>query len=206
MLSVGLTGGIGTGKTTVGRMFVALGCHLIDADAIVHKLIEPPGDVYQSIVAEFGPKILNEHGRINRTVLGEIVFNHPQARTRLNALVHPAVIQRQRDWLQELRSTNPDAIGIVDAALMIEVGSYKDFDRVVVVVCSREEQVRRLRARSGLSDEQIESRIRAQMPIEEKVRFANYVIDNSGSLDDTQKQVERVFTSLVDASGERGRN
>jgi len=196
MLRVGLTGGIGAGKSTVGRMFVEMGCHLIDADAIVHRLFEPGQSVNRAVVDAFGQHVLAPDGRIDRRVLGELVFNNPAARDRLNALVHPAVIQYQKDWLDELESKDADAIGIVEAALMIEVGTYKNYDKVIVVVCSADEQRRRLGERSGLSAEQIEARIRAQMPMEEKRKFADFVIDTSGSLEETRRQVATVLGKL----------
>jgi len=196
MLRVGLTGGIGAGKSTVGQMFVDLGCHLIDADAIVHRLFEPGQSVHRAVCDAFGARVVDADGGINRKVLGEIVFANPDARLRLNSLTHPAVIQYWTEWLDELESRDPGAIGIVEAALMIEVGSYKNYDKLIVVVCSPEEQRRRLRERSGLSDEQSEARIKAQMPMEEKAKFADYVIDNSRTLDETRRQVVRVFEEL----------
>ena len=166
MLRVGLTGGIATGKSTVGIMFIELGCHLIDADRITHELFQPGQPVYESVVQAFGDRILASDGRIDRKILGEIVFSDPQARSKLNALVHPAVIQRQREWLNEMEAKDPGGIGIVDAALMIEVGTYKNYDKVIVVTCRPEIQKQRLRARSRLSDEEIEARIRSQMSLE----------------------------------------
>jgi dephospho-CoA kinase len=196
MLRVGLTGGIATGKSTVGRMFVQLGCHLIDADAIVHQLLEPGGSIHHAVAEAFGPQILTSDGRIDRPALGQIVFNDVASRQRLNSIIHPAVIQRQKEWLDELARRDPKAIGIVEAALMIEVGTYKNYDKLIVVVCAPDEQRRRLRERSGLSEDQIEARIRSQMPMEEKARLADYVIDNSGSLDETRIQVESVYARL----------
>jgi dephospho-CoA kinase len=196
MLTVGLTGGIASGKTTVGRMFVELGARLIDADVIVHELFRPGEAVNQAVVDAFGDRVRTADGSIDRTVLGEVVFNNPQARERLNSIVHPAVIQRQKDWLDELASREPDTVGIVDAALMVEVGTYRNYEKVIVVVCSLDEQRKRLRHRSGLSDEQIEARIRSQMPMEEKAKYADYLIDTSGSHEDTRRQVESVFREL----------
>jgi len=198
MLRVGLTGGIASGKSTVGGMFVELGARLIDADPIVHELFRPGEAVNQAVVAAFGERVRAADGSIDRAVLGETVFNNPQARERLNSIVHPAVIQKQKDWLDDLATREPDAVGIVDAALMIEVGTYRNYQKLIVVVCSLGEQRKRLRQRSGLSDEQIEARIRSQMPMEEKAKYADYVIDNSGSLDDTRRQVESVFRELTD--------
>jgi len=196
MLRVGLTGGIGTGKSTVGIMFIELGCHLLDADRITHELFWPGEPVYTAVVQAFGENILSPDGTINRSVLGEIVFSDPRARTKLNGIVHPAVVQRQRDWLNEMEAKDPNGIGIVDAALMIEVGTYKNYDKVIVVTCTPDVQKQRLRARSGLSEEQIEARIGSQMPLEEKVKYADFVIENSGDLANARRQVAEVSSKL----------
>jgi dephospho-CoA kinase len=198
MLRVGLTGGIATGKSTIGAMFVELGCHLIDSDQITHRLFEPGQSVYAAVVKEFGTRILTPDGTIDRRMLGDIVFReNPQARERLNALVHPAVIERQQHWLEEIESQDAHAIAIVDAALMIEVGTYKNYDKVIVVSCRPEIQKQRLRARlPALSNDEIEARIRSQMPMEEKVRFADFVIDTSGSLEASREQVSEVYRAL----------
>ena len=201
MLRVGLTGGIATGKSTVGLMFAELGCHLIDSDGITHQLLLPGQAVHAAVVQAFGRRVLAADGTIDRKVLGEIVFNDPQARAQLNGLVHPAVIQRQQAWLKEIEDKDPRGIAIVDAALMIEVGTYKNYDKVIVVSCPPEEQKRRFQRRSALSDEQIEARIRSQMPIDEKVKYADYVIDNSGDLAETRRQVVDVNSKLRELAG-----
>ena len=200
MLRVGLTGGIATGKSAVGRMFVELGCHLIDADRIVHRLFEPGQAVYKAVVQEFGDSIIASDGTIDRKVLGDIVFEDPQVREKLNSLVHPATIQYQQDWLLELEGSDPQGIGIVEAALMIEVGTYRNYDKLIVAACPPELQKQRLRSRSGLSGEQIDARIRAQMPMEEKVKYADYVIDTSGDLAATRSQVVEVNSKLREFS------
>ena len=196
MLRVGLTGGIASGKSAVGKMFVELGCHLIDADRIVHELFEPGQAVNKAVVDAFGSRVLGADGAIDRKILGEIVFANEGERKKLNSLVHPTTIQRQKDWLNRLDSEEPSAIGIVEAALMVESGTYKNYDKVIVVVCSPEEQRRRLRARSNLSEEQIAARIAAQMPLEEKARFADFVIDTSGAPESTRAQVQAVNSRL----------
>jgi dephospho-CoA kinase len=196
MLKVGLTGNIASGKSTVGQMFVELGCFLIDSDQISHQLYQPGAPVYDAIVAEFGKGILAPNGTIDRRILGDIVFKESYRRARLNLLVHPAIIQRQQEWLKEVEASDAQAIAIVDAALMIEIGSYKNYDKIIVVTCTPEVQAERLRARSGLSEEQIEARIHSQMPMEEKVKYADFVIDNSGSLENTRRQVKKVFDRL----------
>jgi len=163
--------------------------------------------VYSTVVEAFSEHILSSDRTINRKILGEIVFNDPQARSKLNGLVHPAVIQRQREWLSEMEAKDPAGIGIVDAALMIEVGTYKNYDKVIVVTCRPEVQKQRLRARSGLSKEEIEARIRSQMPLEEKAKHADFVVDNSGYLAETRSQVAEVNSRLrefaANTSGKR---
>ena len=197
MLRVGLTGGIATGKSTVGAMFVELGCRLIDSDGITHELLAPGQAVHAAVVKEFGDRILAADGTIDRRILGDIVFTEdPPSRARLNSLVHPAVIQRQQEWLREVEADNPQGIAIVSAALMIEAGTYKNYDKVIVVTCSSEMQKARLRARSVLSEHQIEARINSQMPMQEKVKYADSVIDNSGSLAATRSQVRHVYEQL----------
>ena len=196
MVKVGLTGGICTGKTTVGRMFVDLGCRLVDSDRITHELFEPGEMVYEAVVAEFGRRIQDDEGRIDRSVLGEIVFNDPDRRQRLNDLVHPAVIERQKEFLQRVGAEDPVSVAIVDAALMIEVGTYKNYDRVVVVTCTPDQQRQRLGERFPLSDDEIEARISSQMPLDQKAGYADFVIDNSGPLEETRRQVGEVYEKL----------
>jgi dephospho-CoA kinase len=201
MLRVGLTGGIATGKSTAGLMFVELGCHLLDSDQITHQLLEPGQAVHDAVVKEFGQGILAPDGTIDRHILGGIVFKDPEARGRLNQLVHPAIIDRQRQWLREIETQDPNGIAMVDATLMIEIGTYKNYDRIIVVTCSPDIQRQRLRVRSALSEDQIEARIRSQMPLEEKVKFADFVVDNSGDLSDTRRQVEDINSKLRELAG-----
>jgi dephospho-CoA kinase len=203
MLRVGLTGGIATGKSTVGAMFLELGCHLIDSDRITHALLEPGQAVYHTVVGEFGREVLDADGTIDRRKLGSIVFKDPLARNKLNSIVHPAVIRRQQEWLKEVESADPNGIAIVDAALMIEVGTYKNYEKIIVVSCPPEIQRQRLTARTHLSEPEIDQRIRSQMPIEEKVKFADFVIDTSGALDRTRKQVGEVYQQLQATAGRR---
>ena len=196
MLRVGLTGGIAAGKSTAGRMFAELGCHLINSDDITHQLFEPGQAVHSAVAGAFGKRILAPDGRIDRRILGEIVFSDPAARAKLNGLVHPAVIQRHREWLEEKEQQDPQGVAIVDAALMIEVGTYKNYDKIIVVTCTPGIQRQRLRTRSNLTEEQIDARILAQMPMEEKVKFADFVIDSSGDLSKTRRQVEEISSKL----------
>lgn len=205
MLKVGLTGGIASGKSAVGEMFVALGAHLIQADAISHELMQPGETVYLEVVRHFGDEILNPDGTVNRTRLAEAAFgasgtNQPSRIQELNQIVHPAVIRRQKEWMAEVGRRNPRAIAVVEAALILEAGAKKDFDRLVVVTCRPEQRIQRWAARVGVDEEtarrEVTRRMAAQFPDEEKIKAADYVIDNSGSLDETRKRVEQVCVEL----------
>jgi dephospho-CoA kinase len=204
MLKVGLTGNIGSGKSTVGEMFRELGARVVDSDAIVHGLLEPGEPVYEAVVGAFGRGILTEGARIDREALGRIVFADPARRRELNALVHPAVGERQEEFLEKALGEDPGGVAIVDAALMIETGSYRRYDRVVLVRSAPGRQRERL-ARRGMAADEIERRIAAQMPVEEKLAYADYVIDNSGSLAGTRRQVEAVWEALR-AAARQGRS
>lgn len=188
MLRVGLTGGIGCGKSTVAAMMRELGCHVLDADSLAKQLYEPGGPAYERIIGEFGREILDSSGRVDRARLAQIVFADPARLARLNAILHPLVIARQNDWLASLVKQDPGAIGVVEAALLIEAGGHENLDRVAVVWCRREQQIERLmrESRRKMTRAEAESRIRAQMPLEEKLTYALDQIDNSGSIDETR--------------------
>jgi dephospho-CoA kinase len=197
MLKVGLTGGIAVGKSYVVSVLRELGCEVLDADVVAHQAIEPGKPAYHDIVKEFGagvvPNFLNEDGTINRPVLGAIVFNDEAKRLKLNAIVHPRVFETQAAWLATLDSS---AIAVIDAALMIETGSYKRFDKVVVVHCTPELQLKRLMARNQMPQAQAEARIAAQMPSAEKVKVADYTIETSLGFEDTRRQTEALYDTL----------
>ena len=205
MLKVGLTGGIASGKSVVGEMFVALGAHLIQADVISHELMQPSEAVYQEVVRHFGEEILNPDRTVNRSRLAEAAFgapggSQPSRIQELNQIVHPAVIRRQEEWMEELGRTYPRAIAIIEAALILEAGSAKSFDRLVVVTCHPKQRIQRWAGRLGVNEEtarlEVTRRMAAQLPDEEKIKAADYVIDNSGSLDQTRKQVGKVYSEL----------
>jgi dephospho-CoA kinase len=196
MLKVGLTGGIATGKSYVIGVLRELGCEVLDADTVAHQAIEPGQPAYHDIVAEFGPTVLSEAGTINRAVLGALIFADAAQRARLNAIVHPRVFEAQSSWLAGLAARDPQAIAVVDAALMIETGSYKRFDRLVVVYCEPQLQLERLMARNQLTREQAEARIGAQLPSAEKLKYADFSINTSGSFADTRQQVEALYQQL----------
>lgn len=196
MLKVGLTGGIATGKSYIVTLLREFGCEAIDADAVAHQVIEPGQPAYDDIVRHFGHEVLSSGGRIDRAKLGAIVFADKAQRERLNTIVHPRVFEAQARWFAEVEQRNPDAIAIVDAALMIETGSYRRFDKLVVVHCDPQMQIERLMARNNLSREQAMARISAQMPSAEKLKYADYAIDTSKGFEDTRQQVEALHEAL----------
>lgn len=198
VLKVGLTGGIACGKSVVTRALGELGAIILDADEIVHKLMEPGGAAYAPVVQRFGREILGPGGRIDRKILGPRVFADPRERWALNGIVHPLVIQEEERLHQEVRLLGQDRVVVTDAALLFEAGTHKRFDRIVVVHCSREEQLRRLEQRDGLGREAALSRVEAQMPLEEKVKLAHYTIEAAGSEEDTRRRARELFAKLLD--------
>ena len=196
MLRVGLTGGLATGKSLVGDALVNLGCHLLQADQVGHAVLAPDGEAYAAVIAQFGAGIVDPDGVINRKRLAEIVFGDPAQLTRLNALVHPAVFARQEAWFAEIAAREPKAVAIVEAAIMVETGSFRRYDRIILTVCREEQQIARAMARDGLTEVQVRERIARQLPESEKRKKANYVIDTSGALDQTLEQTAQVCAIL----------
>jgi dephospho-CoA kinase len=212
MLKVGLTGGIASGKSVVGEMFVALGAHLVQADRIAHSLMQPGEAVYNEVVRHFGGEILNRDGSVNRGKLAEAAFASPadgqggraSRIAELNRIVHPAVLRSQSEWMQALGEQNPHAVAIVEAALILEAGARSQFDRLIVVTCSEEQRIARFAARQklgyGAAAAEVQRRMAAQLPDAEKMKVADFVIDNSGSLNQTREQVREVWDHLVPAT------
>ncbi len=210
MLKVGLTGGIASGKSAVGEMFVALGAHLVQADRIAHQLMLPGEPVYNEVVRHFGGSILDPDLSINRAKLAEVAFGagagsgeaKPETSRiqELNRIVHPAVIRAQDEWMEETGREDQKAVAIVEAALIFEAGAAQRFDRMIVVTCSDEQRVARFAARQKLdletAQKEVARRMAAQMPEAEKAKAANYVIDNSGSLAQTRERVRAVWEEL----------
>ena len=204
LLKLGLTGGIASGKSVVGEMFVKRGAHLIQADAVAHALMQPGRAVYEEVVRRFGREILNPDGSINRSRLAEAAFGTaagaPPRVKELNEIVHPAVIDHENEWMEEIGRRDPNAIAIVEAALILEAGIARRFDRLIVVTCHPEQRPLRFARRLGISEDaaraEIARRMAAQIPDEEKIKAADFVIDNSGSLAATEQQVQRVFAAL----------
>ena len=204
MLKVGLTGGIACGKTVVGEMFVALGAHLIQADRISHELMQPSQPVYEEVVRHFGREILNPDGTVNRPKLAELAFGtdaHDKSNSRveeLNRIVHPVVVRQQDAWMEEIGRRDPNAIAIVEAALILEAGAASHFDRLIVVTCTEEQRIARFAVRQKIpleaAQKEVARRMAAQLPDSEKIKAASYVIDNSGPLDQTRDQVHAVWS------------
>lgn len=198
MLRVGLTGGVACGKSTVGEMLAGHGAHFLKADTLAHHLYAPGTEVYKEIVRRFGAEVLKPDGSINRAKLADLIF--PDRVGELNDIVHPAVIQTQRKWMDEVERQDPHGIAVVEAALIVEAGAVKDFDKIIVVTCSFDGKVVRYAGRTGTSLEaarkEVIRRTAAQLSDEEKCRHATYIIDNSGSLEDTQRQVEKIWNEL----------
>jgi dephospho-CoA kinase len=204
LLKLGLTGGIASGKSVVGEIFVKLGAHLIQADAVAHSLMQPGRAVYAEVVRRFGREILNPDGSINRPRLAEAAFGTPGGPPprfkELNAIVHPAVIDHENRWMEEISRRDPKAIAIVEAALILESSGADRFDHLIVVTCRPEQRIQRFARRLGISEDtaraEVARRMAAQIPDEEKIKAADFVIDNSGSLDATEQQVRSVFATL----------
>ncbi len=198
MLKVGLTGGIAVGKSVVGEMLAALGADLMQADRISHQLMQPGQPVYQEVVRHFGRGILNPDGTVSRPKLAEAAFGGRIQ--ELNQIVHPSVIQQQNAWMTEMGKRDPHAIAVVEAALILEAGLERDFDRLIVVTCHPEQRVRRWAQRMNVDEaaaqREVARRMAAQLPDEDKIRAADYVVDNSGSLEETQKQASQVYAQL----------
>ena len=195
MLRVGLTGGIASGKSAVAARMLQLGVAVLNADALAHRLIEPGQPAYDDVVREFGREILRADGTVDRKKLGDIVFRDPARRERLNQIVHPRIIEAREEQLKEMQSQNPHGLAVVEAALLIEAGYYKKLDRLVVCSCRPEQQMERLRAR-GLTEEEARQRIDAQLPLAEKLRLADDVVDCSGTLQETERQTDALVERL----------
>lgn len=197
-MRVGLTGGIACGKSTVAGMLAKRGARLLQADTLAHQLYSPGTAVYDEILRCFGREILSDDGTINRARLANIVF--PNRIAELNAIVHPAVIESQNEWMDDVERTNPQAIAVVEAALIIEAGAEDDFDKLIVVICDFERKVERYATRAVVSLEiaraEVERRSAAQFSDDEKARHADFVIDNSGSPDETEQRVEEIWKQL----------
>ena len=200
MLRVGLTGSIGVGKSFVTSVFSELGCHTLDADQTARSVVEKGSPGLAAVVEAFGPSALQEDGTLDRKRVGDLIFADPQKRELLNSILHPFIIATQDEQMLAWERENPAGIAIVDAALMIESGGYKRFDKLIVVHCRPEVQRQRLMTRNSISAEEADRRINSQMPQAEKMKFADYLIDTSDGFDSARKQTVELYNKLVEAS------
>ena len=201
MLRVGLTGSIAVGKSFVSGVFAELGCRLLDADETARDVVLPGSPALQDLVKKFGAEILASNGTLDRVKLGSIVFADTEKRVALNSILHPYIIAQQDQRLREWEALDPNGIAIVDAALMIESGGYKRFDKLIVVHCRADIQLARLMTRNKLSRDEAEARIAAQMSQEEKQKFADYLIDTSDGFEAAREQTTQVYLQLCAAVG-----
>jgi dephospho-CoA kinase len=198
MLRVGLTGGIACGKSTIAAMLVKRGAHYLQADTLAHRLYEPGTPTYHEVVRRFGREVLNPDGTINRTGLANVVF--PSRIGELNSIVHPAVVEAQTAWMKEVERSDPSGVAVVEAALLLEAGAARDFDKIIVVTCDFDCKVKRFAQRAGTSLEgartEVERRSAAQFTDAQKAGHADYVIENSGTVEDAERQVEQVWRAM----------
>lgn len=196
MLKVGLTGSIAVGKSFVCEVLRGLGAAVLDADQTSREVVAPGSQGLSRIVEEFGREVLSADGSLDRERLGKMVFEDESKRLLLNSIIHPLVMLRQDEWLKERESEDPAGIAVVDAALMIESGGYRRFDKLIVVWCSDGVQKERLMKRNGFSEEEADKRIRSQMPQDEKKTYADFLIDTTEGFDSARARTEEVFSEL----------
>ncbi len=203
MLRVGLTGGIACGKSTIAAMLVKRGAHYLQADTLAHRLYEPGTPTYHEVVRRFGREVLNADGTINRASLANVVF--PSRIGELNSIVHPAVVEAQTAWMKEVERSDPSGVAVVEAALLLEAGAARDFDKIIVVTCDFDCKVKRFAQRTGTSLEvartEVERRSAAQFTDAQKAGHADYVIENSRGLEDAERQVEQVWRAMRQRPG-----
>jgi dephospho-CoA kinase len=193
---IGLTGGVASGKSTVSRMLSELGAYVIDADLIARQVVEPGREAWKEVADAFGEGVLNPDRTINRKALGDIVFNDREALSKLNSIIHPRVIATENEQIKEIQKREPQAIIVLDIPLLIETGGLGRVEKLIVVVADEDRQIERLVERRGLSREEAMKRIRTQMPLKEKAKFADYVIDNNGTLEATLSQVKSIWKDI----------
>jgi len=195
-LLVGLTGGMGSGKSLAASYFRELGAQMIDADRISRELVAPEKPAWKEIIEEFGSSVLNSDQTLNRKQVAAIVFNDESKRKKLEDIIHPRVIVEERRLYERYRQENSRVLAVIDAALLIESGNYKNVDTVIVVQCGREEQIRRVMERDGTVRSEVENRLNSQMSLEEKVGFGDYILRNDGTRESLKSQVGELYRNL----------
>jgi dephospho-CoA kinase len=197
MKKIGLTGGIASGKSTISHVLREMGAHIIDADSLARESLAPGMEAYKETVKLFGRRILSSDGTIDRKALGGMVFGDPGKRAALEGIVHPEVFKREAEITDEISREEPGAVIVFDAALLIESGAYRRMDGIIVVWCSRKTQMDRLVEKCHLSPEEARLRIESQMPLDEKKRYASWVIDNDGELQSAISQTRAIYPQLA---------
>jgi len=196
MLIVGLTGGVASGKTAVSQVLKEEGAYIIDADQIARELVQPHKPAWNELIRAFGQEILREDGSIHRKKLAEKVFADPEQRKLLNQILHPRIREEMDRRAKEIGQKDPEAIVMIDAPLIVELGDHREMDKLIVVTSTQTQQIERLKDRDGTSPEEALRIVSSQMPLEEKLKFADFVIRNEGSLEETRKRTKEVFKEL----------
>jgi dephospho-CoA kinase len=196
MLIVGLTGGVASGKTTVSQILEEEGAYLIDADRIARELVQPQTPAWNELKEAFGEEILREDGALHRKRLAEKVYSSPKQRELLNRILHPRIKTEIGRSIREIGQKDPGAIVVIDAALIIELGDHLEMDKIIVVTSTEAQQIERLRVRNGMTPKEARRIISAQMDLEEKLKVADFVIRNEGSLEETKRMVKEIFQKL----------
>jgi dephospho-CoA kinase len=196
VLRVGLTGSIAVGKSFVSGVLAELGCHVVDSDELARKVVEPGSVGLQRVAEGFGAGVIREDGSLDRAALGAVVFGSEERRQLLNSILHPLIMAEQDALLDSWEREDPRGVGVVDAALLVESGGFRRFDKLIVVHCRPEVQLERLMRRNNLSREEALARINAQLPQEEKLKHADFDVDTSGGFDETRARVEEVYEQL----------
>jgi len=203
MLIVGLTGGVASGKSTVSKVFKEEGAYLIDADQIARELVRPHTPAWHELLRVFGEEILQPDGSVHRKKLAALVFSHPEKRAVLDRLLHPRIKEETQRRLEEIGGRDPGAIVVIDAALLVETGSHREVDRLIVVQSSKTCQIERLKAREGMSPEEAERIVAAQLPLEAKVKVADIVFSNDGTIGETRGRAKELFQELKRLAAEK---
>lgn len=196
MLIVGLTGGVASGKTAASQFLKEEGAYIIDADQIARELVQPHKPAWNELIRAFGKEILQEDGSIHRKKLAEKVFADPKQRKRLNQILHPRIKEEMGRRTKEIGQKDPKAIVVIDAPLLVELGDHQEMDKLIVVTSTQTQQIERLKDREGIGPEEAQKILSSQMPLGEKVKLADFVIGNEGSLEETKKRVREVFKEL----------
>lgn len=196
MLLVGLTGGLASGKSFIGHVLEDCGCRLIHADELGHQVLAPGGPAHDPVLHAFGSDILTEEGAIDRRRLGALVFGDPALLEQLNSLVHPHVFALQDEKIAAIAAAQPRAIVVVEAAIMIETGSYTRYDTILLALCARETQIARSMRRDQLTREEVEARLARQMPLAEKIPYAHFIVDTDHTKEETTLRARQVYESL----------